>query len=93
MKQSKLRRKRVLRYAVFYFIMLILFVGLLVGPVVAGKFIPSSIMDSVPMDLYQPTQFSNDDTHGSSLTGTGAADYNGYLKTAEELATSTTATS
>ncbi|KAJ2896588.1 beta-glucan synthase component gls1 [Zalerion maritima] len=93
MKQSKLRRKRVFRYAVLYFVMLVVFVGLIVGPVVAGRFIPESLTNSIPMDLYQPTSFSNDDTNGSSLTGTGAADYSGYLATATDLSASASATS
>merc|ERR1711981_265835 len=39
MKQSKLRKRRVWRYAVLYFVMLVVFIVLIVAPIVAGKFL------------------------------------------------------
>lgn len=96
MKQSKLRRKRVFRYAVLYFVLLVLFVGLIVGPIVAGKYIPTNMLDSLQFPLVQPTEYSNDDTQGSTLTGTGAASYTGYLfqqSKSEAAASSATANS
>ena len=54
MKQSKLRRRRVIRFAILYFIMLALFVGLIVGPIVAKDKIPPSLTNLVPMNLLQP---------------------------------------
>ncbi|KAH8904561.1 hypothetical protein BR93DRAFT_820851 [Coniochaeta sp. PMI_546] len=78
-KQSKLRRKRVFRYAALYFIMLVVFLALIIGPLVAGKQIPASAFDALKKyDLVQPTGLVNDDTKGSSETGTGATDYSGW---------------
>ncbi|TQS33590.1 hypothetical protein Golomagni_06060 [Golovinomyces magnicellulatus] len=37
MKQSKLRRRRVIRFAIVYFVLLVVFVALVAGPVFAGK--------------------------------------------------------
>ena len=57
-----------------YFVMLVAFVGLIVGPIVAGKKIPSI---NIPQDLLQPT-FANNDT-SNAITGTakGAASVTG----------------
>ncbi|ODA77109.1 hypothetical protein RJ55_07627 [Drechmeria coniospora] len=84
MKQSKLRRRRVIRYAILYFVMLFLFIGMIVGPVVGGKMIPSSLIDSVGKSvslngkyiLVQPA-LSSDNTNGTSKTGTGRPNYTG----------------
>jgi len=83
MKQSKLRRKRVFRYAILYFVMLIVFVGLIVAPIVAGKNIPSSITGSLDSThLVQPNNQDNDDTIGRTETGVRAPGYSGAgLKT------------
>lgn len=50
--------------------MLILFVVLIAGPIVAGGFLKS--LPSIPMDLLQPTGLNHNDTTNSQ-TGTGAA--------------------
>jgi len=68
LKQSKLRKRRVIRFAILYFIMLIIFVALIVGPIVAGKFFGK--LPKIPMDLLQPTGQNNNDT-SNSQTGTG----------------------
>lgn len=52
-----------------YFIMLIVFVALIVGPVVAKRFV--TIPSGIPMDLLQPTGQNNNDTLGRTQTGTG----------------------
>lgn len=84
LKQSKLRRRRVIRYAILYFTMFILFIVLIVGPIMAskyakglGKILPSSL------DLMQPTGLHNNDTSdkvtGTAIQGAGktaAADTN-----------------
>jgi 1,3-beta-glucan synthase len=71
LKQSKLRRRRVIRYAILYFIMLIVFICLVAGPIVASRFING--LPSIPMDLLQPTGLNNNDTTtgitGSALPG------------------------
>jgi 1,3-beta-glucan synthase len=77
MKQSKLRKRRVFRYAALYFIMLIVALALLVGPIVAGSTILSgaSSLTSNPsgtMYLYQVPGLNNNDTLGRNETGTGA---------------------
>lgn len=69
MKQTKLRRRRVIRYAILYFVLLVVFIAVMVGPVVAGKYVPSSLLTSIPMDLVQPTGLNNNDTK-ESTTGT-----------------------
>lgn len=82
LKQSKLRRKRVFRYAVLYFGLLILFLVLIVGPSLAGKYVPASLTDMLSSTkLVQPTGLDNNDTIGSTQTGTGAASYSGALDT------------
>jgi 1,3-beta-glucan synthase len=83
MKQSKLRRRRVFRYAVLYFVMLVVFLGMIVGPIVAGKNIPTaSIAGQLgSFKLFQPTGLNNDDTQGRNMTGTGRTGYSGALKT------------
>lgn len=53
-KQSKLRKKRVIRFAVVYFLMLVIFVALIVGPVVVGNMFLKKLPFTIPMDLLQP---------------------------------------
>lgn len=78
MKQSKLRKRRVWRYAVLYFLMLVVFLALLVGPIVAGSQIQSATksLTSNPtstFNLIQPVGQNNNDTRNTDATGTGAA--------------------
>jgi len=76
MKQSKLRKRRVWRYAILYFVLLIIAVALVVGPIVAGTNIASilsSVEKSDPQYLFQPTGLNNNDTRNRTETGTGAA--------------------
>jgi 1,3-beta-glucan synthase len=61
LKQTKLRRRRVIRYAILYFVLLVIFIALIVGPVVAGKYLDFSNM-GIPMQLLQPTGLNNNDT-------------------------------
>jgi 1,3-beta-glucan synthase len=96
MKQSKLRRRRVFRFAVLYFVMLIVFVGLIVGPVVGGKSVGKSLTDMVPssLNLLQPTDLDNDDTRGDTPTGTGRDGYTGaFTPTAATTAVTSAQTS
>ncbi|RDW73793.1 putative 1,3-beta-glucan synthase component FKS1 [Coleophoma crateriformis] len=75
LKQSKLRKRRVLRYAILYFVMLVVFLALLVGPIIAGPMIlsnMSSLETSIPLYLFQPTGLNNNDTRNRTETGTGA---------------------
>lgn len=60
MKQTKLRKRRVVRYAILYFVLLVVFLALIIGPIVAGKQIKLNV--SLPMELLQPTGYSNNDT-------------------------------
>ena len=64
MKQTKLRRKRVFRYAVLYFLLLIIFVALIVAPTVAGPMIGDGVFPSALTDLklVQPIDQDNNDT-------------------------------
>ncbi|KAI4245715.1 MAG: hypothetical protein L6R40_002243 [Gallowayella cf. fulva] len=65
-KQSKLRKRRVIRFATLYFVMLIIFVALLAGPLVVAR-LKISLPD-IPMNLLQPTGLDKNDTL-SSPTG------------------------
>ncbi|RKF54536.1 1,3-beta-glucan synthase component FKS1 [Erysiphe neolycopersici] len=92
MKQSKLRKRRVWRYAVLYFLMLIVFLALLVGPIVAGSIIldGTSSLTSDPsktMFLFQPVGLNNNDTNGTTETGT--AINGGAIETSSATTTST----
>lgn len=72
MKQSKLRKRRVIRFAILYFVMLVIFVALIVGPLVAGKNLHFSGLPPIGGgSLVQPTGLNHNDTSGS-MTGTGA---------------------
>lgn len=87
MKQSKLRKRRVWRFAVLYFVMLVAFLALLVGPIVAGKQIlgGASSFTKDPdklFNLFQPIGLNNNDTRGYEKTGTGAAGGAGASATA-----------
>jgi 1,3-beta-glucan synthase len=68
LKQSKLRKRRVVRYAILYFSMFVLFLVLIIGPVIVSKFmkVPSLSI----MQLQQPDNWNNNDTLGTSQTGT-----------------------
>jgi 1,3-beta-glucan synthase len=47
---------------------LIVFLCLIVGPIVAGKFLKLDIGSSIPMQIMQPTGYSNNDT-SATVTG------------------------
>lgn len=95
MKQTKLRRRRVVRYAILYFVLFVIFLALIVGPAVAGNKIDlSSLFDdlesNLKMGLVQPTGLSNDDTQGRKPTGTGSPSYSGvWTPTTGRFATAT----
>ena len=91
MKQSKLRRRRVIRYAILYFTILVVFVALLAGPTIVG-----SLMDKEKMLekiyevklndalLAQPDNSAlMDNTRNRTKTGTGAPDYSGVATLTE----------
>jgi 1,3-beta-glucan synthase len=67
LKQTKLRKRRVIRYAILYFVLLVVFLAIIVGPIVAGKQLKLDV--KLPMELLQPTGFSNNDTTNTP-TGT-----------------------
>lgn len=83
MKQSKLRRRRVIRFAVLYYAMLVLFLALVIGPAVAGDqlmgFMPDMLQPGkatvANFYLVQPYDQDRDDTNSTSLTGTGRPGY------------------
>ena len=87
LKQSKLRKRRVVRYAILYFSMFFLFIILIIGPGVAGKYggdlsgtIWGILGGDGAFDLLQPAGLNHNDTSGK-LTGTaigkGAANTGG----------------
>lgn len=82
MKQTKLRRRRVIRYAILYFVLLVLILALIIGPAVAGTYIPKSVFNiSMLKDnhLFQPTGLNNDDTRNETETGKKNPSYTGVL--------------
>lgn len=56
-----------IRYAILYFVLLVVFIALIVGPVVAGKFMKVPNL-KLPIDLIQPTGLNNNNTD-ASVTG------------------------
>jgi len=60
LKQSRLRKRRVVRFAILYFVILVLFVALLAGPLVASHL--GINLPTIPMQLMQPTGQNNNDT-------------------------------
>ena len=77
MKQSKLRRRRVIRFAIVYFVLLVVFIALVAGPVYAGK---AGLVDSFKSQLspggfklFQDPKVGHNDTSPSPfMTGTHA---------------------
>lgn len=89
MKQSKLRRRRVIRFAIVYFVLLVVFIALVAGPVYAGKagLIDSfkSKLDVGSFKLFQDPKVGHNDTSPSPfMTGTHAG---GGADAAESSAT------
>ncbi|KAI9707243.1 MAG: 1,3-beta-D-glucan synthase [Candelina mexicana] len=72
LKQSKLRRKRVIRFAILFFVMFVIFLVLIIGPIMASKFIGKNGLPKIPLQLLQPTGQNNNDT-SESVTGTALA--------------------
>jgi 1,3-beta-glucan synthase len=85
LKQTKLRKRRVVRYAILYFVMLVVFIVLVVGPLVGGRYIKGF---SIPDNLAQPTGLNNNDTFSSE---TGASLNGGAATTSTGAAAATTA--
>jgi 1,3-beta-glucan synthase len=70
LKQSKLRKRRVIRYAILYFFLLVVFLVLIVGPTVAGKKLKLDFSKiDLPMEIMQPTGYNNNNTN-AKVTGT-----------------------
>jgi len=66
LKQSKLRKRRVIRFAILYFIIFVVFLALVIGPLIAGKYLHFTFST---LELQQPTGWNNNDT-SSTPTGT-----------------------
>ncbi|KAI6368044.1 hypothetical protein MCOR25_004727 [Pyricularia grisea] len=80
MKQSKLRTRRVVRYAILYFVLLVLFLALLAGPAIISTFVkdmPPKAITNVKFltdsGLIQPAGLDNNNTNyehtGTRRTG------------------------
>nr|POE48802.1 1,3-beta-glucan synthase component fks1 [Quercus suber] len=70
LKQSKLRKRRVVRYAIMFFALFVVFLALIIGPVIVAKI---SIPTFDTLQLQQPANWKNNDTRGFSVTGTALA--------------------
>lgn len=81
MKQSKLRKRRVIRWTIIYFVIFDVFLALIVAPAIAGKYIPSSVTsmfeDIAGFRLLQPSGQDLNNTNGTQQTGTGMVGYTG----------------
>lgn len=73
-----------IRFAILFFVMLVVFIALIVGPLVAGKYITGF---SLPLQLAQPTGLNRNDTI-SSETGTAV---NGGAAATDTAAAASTA--
>jgi 1,3-beta-glucan synthase len=69
LKQTKLRKRRVVRYAILYFVLLVVFLALIVGPIIVGEKFTLPTLPTLPMDILQPTGYNNNDT-AATATGT-----------------------
>jgi len=89
MKQSKLRKRRVWRYAMLYFLLLVIFLALLVGPIFIGKSnLDLSQKLSTPISNWiQPSGLNNNDTLNRTETGTGCKTCSGAASTSGSSAT------
>jgi len=65
LKQTKLRKRRVIRYAILYFVLLVVFLGLIIGPVIVGKQLKFPKL-GLPMEIMQPTGYNNNNTQAST---------------------------
>lgn len=68
LKQSKLRKRRVVRYAILYFFLLVVFLALIVGPIIVGSKFKFKLPMTLPLEILQPTGYNNNDTT-TSTTG------------------------
>ncbi|KAK9388508.1 1,3-beta-glucan synthase component-domain-containing protein [Lipomyces mesembrius] len=65
LKQTRLRKRMVRKYATLYFVLLIVFLALIIAPCVAGKYIPDTWASSLPSTfsgLVQPIGQNHNDT-------------------------------
>ncbi|KAK8007023.1 hypothetical protein PG989_001013 [Apiospora arundinis] len=80
MKQSKLRRRRVIRFAILFFTLFFIFLALIIGPVIVApimgpKFFNDMVdKNMIPMGLLQPANQTNNNTIDAE-TGTGRPGY------------------
>ncbi|KEZ45482.1 1,3-beta-glucan synthase component FKS1 [Scedosporium apiospermum] len=74
MKQTKLRRRRVIRYAILYFVMLVVILGLIVGPTVAGSKITTNLSMLKDLKLVQPVNQNNNNTSAEPTGGSTDAE-------------------
>ncbi len=78
LKQNKLRKTRVVRYAALYLCLLIVFVGLIAGPIAYSNMSdPASLLNSIPsigdFVLIQPNHQDRNNTSGYTSSTTTAA--------------------
>ncbi|KAM5437873.1 1,3-beta-D-glucan synthase [Microsporum canis] len=71
LKQSKLRKRRVIRFAILYFTMFFVFAIVIAGPLIM-KSLKINLPSNIPLKLLQPSGLNNNDT-SSSHTGKAAS--------------------
>jgi 1,3-beta-glucan synthase len=72
----------VIRYAILYFTLLVVFIALIAGPAVVGKIMGESLSKTIekmiPLEgLVQPNYLDHDNTNSTSATGIKAPGYTG----------------
>jgi 1,3-beta-glucan synthase len=74
LKQTKLRKRRVTRYAILYFSLFVFFMALVIAPAVLGNQLTGNMkpLSVAGLRLQQPVNWNNNDTSGLQ-TGTGNA--------------------
>jgi len=79
LKQSKLRKRRVTRFAILYYLMFVIFMALIIAPVLVGPKLMTTLISSLGstlgpgkghLDILQPIGAYNNNTNSSH---TGAA--------------------
>ena len=78
MKQSKLRRRRVIRFALLYFVMFVIFLALVILPAIAGsKFVGDALSgvgllsDNMLIQPDRPNNNTSDEPTGVWASGGG----------------------
>lgn len=95
LKQAKLRKRMVRKYATLYFVILVIFIALIAAPAVAARFVPEDIGDTIgnskgqiTYGLFQPRKVDNNDTKNPSRAYASSWSFASYKPSKTEAYTS-----